>query len=75
MKCVICKQGTTRKSFTNVALEREEMVCFIKHVPAEICTNCEEAYLNSETTKILMEIADRAFKQGVQIEVCQFRAA
>lgn len=75
MKCVICKQGTTKKGYTSITLERNDMICIIKHVPAEVCTNCEEAYLNDETTQIVMDMANRAFKQGIQIEIRQFNAA
>jgi YgiT-type zinc finger domain-containing protein len=75
MKCVICKQGHTKQGYTSVTLERDDMVCVIKHVPAEVCSNCEEAYLNSKTTHRVMEMANLAFKQGVQIEIRQFNAA
>lgn len=75
MKCVICKQGETHKDTTNITMERDDMVCVIKKVPAEVCSNCGEAYLDAETTRAVMKIASEAFGQGVQVEVRQYQAA
>ena len=51
MKSVICKEGVTKKGFTSITLEQDDMVCVIKRVPAKVCANCEEANLDSPLMK------------------------
>ena len=46
MKCVICKHGETEPSTTTLTLEREGAVVAFKEVPAHVCTNCGEAYVD-----------------------------
>ncbi|MGK7344465.1 MAG: type II toxin-antitoxin system MqsA family antitoxin [Candidatus Nitrospinota bacterium M3_3B_026] len=75
MKCVICKSGETRAGRTTVTLERGAMTLVVKGVPAKVCENCGEDYLDEETVKDLEAIADEAAKTGVQVEVRQYAAA
>ncbi len=74
MKCVICKIGETEKGFTNVTLERENRIVIIKQVPAEICNNCGEYYLNEEVTESLLKRAELAVKNNAELEVIQYAA-
>ena len=69
MKCVICKEGQTRKGFTTVTVEREHTTVIIKDVPAAVCENCGEYYLNEETTQKIQHLTDQAVRAGVEIEV------
>ena len=75
MKCVICKDGSTHKGLTSATFEREGMLLVIKQVPAEICSNCGEAYLSSEVSEIILETAEKAFQAGIQVEICRYKAA
>ena len=60
MKCVICKQGETRPGITTVTLTRGEMTLVIKKVPADICENCGEYYLNDEISRKVLAMAEEA---------------
>lgn len=40
-----------------------------KEVPAEICTNCGEDYVNDRITSEIMMMADKMSRSGVQIDV------
>jgi YgiT-type zinc finger domain-containing protein len=75
MKCVICKQGETRPGTVTVTLERGTMTLVFKNVPAQVCANCGEAYVDEEITAQLLEAAEAAVKAGVQVEVRTFVAA
>jgi YgiT-type zinc finger domain-containing protein len=75
MKCVICKDGTTSHGLTSVMLEREGLLFVIKQVPAQICSNCGEAYLDEKVTEAILHLAEKAFQDGIQLEICQYRAA
>jgi YgiT-type zinc finger domain-containing protein len=74
MKCVICKQGQTQSGMTTVILERGKTTVVIKDVPAEICENCGEYYLNEEAAEKVQELAEQAVRQGVEIEVLRYAA-
>ena len=75
MKCVICRQGETKVGKTTVTLERDKMTLVIKGVPASICSNCGEEYVDEKTTKQLLNLAEEATKVGVQVDVREYKAA
>ena len=74
MKCAICKQGETKEGFTTVTLERGRTTVVIKEVPAEVCENCGEYYLSEEVTEKVQNLAEQAFRHGVEIEVLKYAA-
>ena len=75
MKCTICKNGETNKGLTTVTLERNGSVIIFKEVPADICDNCGEYYLDKETSARIYSEADSAVKQGEEVEVIRLKKA
>lgn len=75
MKCVICKHGTTQAGKATVTLERKETTLVIKGVPADVCDNCGEEYVDDKTTARLLNTAEEAARAGVQVDVRLFEAA
>jgi len=75
MICVICKNGETRLGKATVTLEREGTTLVIKGVPAQVCANCGEEYVDEETTSRLLKTAEEAARAGVQVDVRQYAAA
>jgi YgiT-type zinc finger domain-containing protein len=75
MLCVICKNGETSPGTATVTLERDGNVVVILGVPAEICQNCGEEYIDSETTTRVLDVAEQALRQGVKVDVRQYLAA
>lgn len=75
MKCVICKQGDTSSGAVTVTLERGSTTLVFKNVPAQVCANCGEAYVDEATTTQLLNAAESAMKAGVQVEIREFVAA
>ncbi|MCL5292760.1 MAG: type II toxin-antitoxin system MqsA family antitoxin [Actinobacteria bacterium] len=75
MKCVICREGETKPGKATVTLERDGMTLVVKGVPAEICENCGEEYVDEETTRSLLKMAEDAARSGVQVDVREYRAA
>ncbi len=74
MKCVICRQGQTNKGLTTVTLERGRTTVVIRNVPAEICENCGEYYLNETVTDNIQKLAELAVLHGVEVEVLSYAA-
>lgn len=75
MKCVICKSGDTSAGTTTVSLTREHTTLVVKHVPAEVCQTCGEAYVDEATTAHLLETADEAARTGVELDVREYARA
>lgn len=75
MKCVICKNGTTRSGKATVTLERNGTTLVIKGVPANVCGNCGEEYVDEGTTAKLLKAAEEAARSGVQVDVREYAAA
>jgi YgiT-type zinc finger domain-containing protein len=55
MKCVICKQGETQPGAATVTLEREGTMLIVRSVPAQVCQNCGEEYINENITATLLQ--------------------
>ena len=75
MICVICKEGETRPGAASITLERQGLTVVFKSVPAEVCENCGEQYMDAHTTARLLEEAEQAAKAGVAVEVRTYLAA
>ncbi len=75
MKCVICKQATTIAGKTTVSLERDEKTVVIKGVPAQVCPNCGESYVNDEVAARIMKSAEAAVQNGTEVEVRHYLLA
>ena len=72
MKCVVCKGGETRSGMTTVTLEREGLTLVMKEVPAEICINCGEDYVDDKVAHEIMMLADKMSQTGAQIDVRRY---
>ena len=75
MKCVICKVGEMRPGRATVTLERNGTTLVIKNVPADICANCGEEYVDDATSELLLRIAEESVRSGIQVSVRDYVAA
>ena len=75
MTCVVCRIGQTWPGRTTVTLERAAMTLVFKGVPAQVCRNCGEAYVDQETTRRLLQDAEEAAGSGVQVDIREFAGA
>lgn len=74
MKCVLCKHGETQPGKVSVTLSRGETVVVIKEVPAVVCGQCGEYYLDDATTARVMAMAEEAVNHNAEVEVIRFAA-
>ncbi|MCL4431014.1 MAG: type II toxin-antitoxin system MqsA family antitoxin [Epsilonproteobacteria bacterium] len=75
MKCVICKHGETQQGFTTVTLEKNGATIIFKHVPAHVCDNCGEKYVDGEVTAEVLKKAQEIVSNGVQIDIREYQSA
>ena len=57
-----------------MTLEQDATTVVFKHVPAEVCQVCGEAYLDAATTRRLLHIVVEAAQIGVQVDVRSYAA-
>ena len=72
MKCPICHHGETENGDATVVLERNETTLVFKHVPAAICNNCGEEFINESISIELFSVAKQAVEAGVQVDIREY---
>ena len=75
MKCVICRQGDLVRGSATVTLTRDSLTLVVKEVPALICNNCGEEYVDDEVSSRLLKTAEEALAAGVQVDIRNYMAA
>ncbi|KAF0101312.1 MAG: hypothetical protein FD187_3125 [bacterium] len=74
MKCALCKTGQTHPGKTTVTLQRGDSVVVIRDVPAEICEDCGEYFLDELTARRVYADAEQSFARRVEVEIQRFAA-
>ena len=74
LECQLCKHGSTSSGMVTVTLQRGATKVIIKGVPAEVCENCGEYYLDENTTKQVMSIAEESVKNRAEVVILSFAA-
>jgi YgiT-type zinc finger domain-containing protein len=75
LTCPMCRNGDLKAGEATVALDRDDLMLVVRGVPAQICENCGEEYLDEDVTARVLEIAEQAASTGVRVEVRDFIAA
>ena len=75
MNCVICKHGLLADGHTTLTLERAGLVVVYKDVPARVCDNCGEAYLDETVSRDVLAAAEKAAQSGVEVDIRHYVAA
>ena len=74
MKCAICRHGDMKPGTVTVTLTRDDLTLVVKDVPAFVCENCGEEYVDESGTARLLQTAEEAAQSGVQVDVRQYIA-
>jgi YgiT-type zinc finger domain-containing protein len=74
MKCVICKTRDTRPGTVTVTLQRGETTVLIKDVPAEVCRDCGEYYLDDGGARKIYGQAEDAVNRHAEVEILRYAA-
>lgn len=75
MNCVVCRNGKTTPGTATVTLERDGLVLVVRGVPARVCENCGEEFLDEAETSSLLEWGQEAARAGVKVDVRDYVAA
>jgi YgiT-type zinc finger domain-containing protein len=75
MKCVICKQASTMAGATTLTLERGGLTLVVKNVPAQVCPNCGEAYIDERAAAQVLKTGEQMARVGAQVDIRQYVTA
>lgn len=64
MNCLICKVGKPVEGEASVQLLRGEFHLLVSGVPALVCPDCGEAFLDEVTAEAVLTIGQRLEEQG-----------
>lgn len=73
-RCPLCG-GEMKDGTTTIPFMLGERVTVIKNVPAEICSDCGEAYMKSSVVDRIESLLDRVEALHPEMSVLQFEAA
>ena len=74
MNCLFCKHGETTPGQVTVTLQRGETTVILKEVPAEVCQNCGEYYLDEAVTRKVYGQAEQAVRRHTEVEILRYAA-
>lgn len=72
MKCTICKHGDTIDGFTTITLEKNAATIVFQQVPALVCDNCGEKYVEGVVTSVLLAKSREILASGVKVDIREY---
>ena len=71
MNCFMCK-GKMNPSIVNHIVDLDGSIIIVKNVPANVCKQCGEAFLDHDIVKKLEIIVEQAKKSKAEITVISY---
>lgn len=75
MKCTLCKTGESHPGKVTVTVERAGHMFVARQVPALVCEDCGEYYLDEPTAHTLYRRAEDSFQRHAEVEIQTFAVA
>ena len=73
MTCVICKNKKMKRGTTVLLIERGKAVLLVTDIPARICANCGESYIDERTAKQVEALANEELNGRVSLRKSRTR--
>ncbi|MCP9496160.1 MAG: type II toxin-antitoxin system MqsA family antitoxin [Pyrinomonadaceae bacterium MAG19_C2-C3] len=58
MQCLVCKNDKFKQGATSLNIERGAAILVITDIPARVCTNCGEPYIEADIARDVQSLAD-----------------
>ena len=71
---MLCKHGETAPGIVTVTLQRGDTTVILKGVPASVCDNCGEYYLDEVVASQVYAMAERAVCDGSEVQIRRYAA-
>jgi len=70
-QCPLCG-GEKKPGKTTYSVDLKDGVVVVRDVPAQICSQCGEEWIDAQTAHVLEQIVHKARKRACQVEVLSF---
>jgi YgiT-type zinc finger domain-containing protein len=67
-KCLLCK-ADYEKAYTTFTYDSGEMIIVIRKVPALVCSQCGEEWIDDKTSDKIEQIINEAKSRNSQVEI------
>jgi YgiT-type zinc finger domain-containing protein len=74
MTCPTCQHGDTAPATATKTLERGETLVVVRHVPVEVCDQCDAPIYSGAVVEQLLALLEDAHAAGVAFQVREFSA-
>lgn len=71
MNCILCKANLTKGRINHI-VDLKEGIIIIKNVPANICEQCGEYYLDTKTALELETMVDEIKKNKAEVFIVNY---
>ena len=75
MRCLICKQADTQPGTATLTLRHGASTFIVNDVPAQVCPNCGEEYVDADVAARLQRSAEAIARSGKALDVRSFADA
>ena len=75
MKCALCKGKMKEGTITLPFDINKDMFVIIKDVPALVCTQCGESFVEMSVARVVEKIVGNAEQDGVALGILKYREA
>lgn len=72
MTCTVCRHENTEAGVTTVTLQRGAATIIVRDVPATVCPECGEAWVDEAVAAELLKVAEDAVQRGVEVDICRY---
>lgn len=72
MTCPLCGHGQLREGTTTFAADVDGVVVVIREVPANVCDECGESYLDERVSHGIEQTVQAARREGLEAVVSHF---
>ncbi|HBK53484.1 MAG: type II toxin-antitoxin system MqsA family antitoxin [Syntrophomonas sp.] len=71
MNCVLCKAGMEQKTVNHV-VDIQGQIIIVKNVPANVCLQCGEYYIDNEVARKLESIVEQTLQAGTEVSIISY---
>jgi YgiT-type zinc finger domain-containing protein len=72
MICLICRHAETVNGLTSISFERGELRLIVNNVPARVCPNCAEAYVDEAVATQLLWSVKKLSEVGILEDLIEY---
>ncbi|MBF0611006.1 MAG: type II toxin-antitoxin system MqsA family antitoxin [Magnetococcales bacterium] len=74
MKCAVCRHGETALGCITATLGQQETIVVVREVPAQVCRQCGEYYLDETIANRVFALASHSVQRHAQVEIVHYIA-